>query len=369
MVIDSIKLTQFRNFKTLTLQLPPAGAVLVGKNGQGKTNLLEAVYLLSMGHSHRTRRDENLILWDSEYFYARADGRKKTGTFKNELYADENGKKVKVNGRQVLRVSDLMGSFNTVLFSPEDLMMVKGASSQRRGYMNKTLTQTDAVYKKRLLNYHNILKRRNHLLKNPDRDEGDVILGLLTEQLLTEAAFLIEKRREFTEKISVTAAEYYKRLSGGREDLSIRYLPQTGDMEALREKLTCRFEEEKKRGMTLWGPHRDDMAVLLTGRDIRLFGSQGQQRSAVLSLKLAEIFYIKTIVGDSPVLLLDDVLSELDEERRRILMESLSGVQTLITTTHLGPAERELLLNRRHLSLMEVREGTVRTVGLKGEQV
>lgn len=356
MVIKHLKLTHFRNYEKLNISFPNKGAIFIGNNGQGKTNIIESIYLLSIGQSHRTKKDQELISWGQEYFYCKAVGEKKEGSFENEVLVNGYGKKVKVNGRQTKRVSELMGNFYTVIFSPEDLYLVKGSSSLRRKFMDKELSQVDPVYKNKLLTYHKILKRRNFLLKHEEKDKDGSILQSLTEQMAQEAEYIIEKRRRFSEKITLFSSSVYDTLTGHKESLSIAYKPSAVNREDFMNKSLDLRLEEKRRGMSLIGPHRDDLYVAVDQYDVRKFGSQGQQRSAVLSMKIAEIEFIRSEVEEYPILLLDDVMSELDESRKNFLMDTIQDIQIFITTTHL---EEELLKKCGGLKIYQVKDGTL----------
>ncbi len=294
----------------MELPMSPKGAIFLGLNGEGKTNLIEAIHTLSLGHSHRTSRDQEMILWGEKYFYLKAEGIKKEGRFISEVLVGDKGKKVKINHQQAKKVSELMGHCNTVIFSPEDLYLTKGPESIRRKYMNKELSQVDSLYKNHLLKYHRILKRRNHYLRyHKERFDEDVLMSL-TEQLTEEAGFLIDQRRRFTEEISAIAEEIYGTFTQNQEKLTITYEPKVASKDELYEKLKKAREEELKRGTTLYGPHLDDLRVKVKDYDLRRFGSQGQQRSGALAMKIAEIRYIEHKTKDKPLLLLDDVMSE-----------------------------------------------------------
>ncbi len=359
MNIKEITLLNYRNYLKLAIQLEKSGAIFVGDNGQGKTNLVEAMYLMSFGQSHRTRKDTELIHWGKEHFYVKLLCEKKEGLFTLEMAVKEDKKRIKINGKTTGRISDLMGNLPLVMFSPEDLELIKGSSAVRRVFLNKHLSQLNQIYKNEYLNYKRILRQRNAVLKElrkQKREEAYKILDVLTAQLIRSGNLIMRFRQEEVKALSDHAEQIHSAVTQGEESLKILYEPSFRDGVLFEEAFLKKREEEIFRGMTLLGPHRDDITFFINGHDSKKFGSQGQQRTAVLSLKIAEMNRLETLFQDSPVLILDDVMSELDEKRRKYLMDVILKNQTFITTALL---EEDYAVLSKKLPLFEVKEGTV----------
>lgn len=340
MRIKGLELHRFRNYRELTLY-PTAGLhVFSGLNAAGKTNILEAVFLCALGRSHRTPHDAELIREGemSGSVHLALETRGGTRTIAIELLRGER-KRVLLDGTPLTRTGELMGCLNVVMFSPEDLHLVKDGPQERRRFLDMELSQLKPAYYYALQQYNNALKNRNLLLKEqPIRYD---MIELWDEQLAQLGTTIIRTRAEFVEELCILAEKLHSGMSGGRERLETVYLPNVPPMaadvlpERLNELLTDHLERDIYRGFTSVGPHRDDLGLMLNGKDVRVFGSQGQQRTAALSLKLSEIELMRRVRGERPVLLLDDVFSELDADRQARLLETVSDCQTFVTCTHL----------------------------------
>ncbi|MEQ6391029.1 DNA replication/repair protein RecF [Bacillaceae bacterium S4-13-58] len=345
MHLAELSLKQYRNYEELTLPFDHKVNVFIGNNAQGKTNLMEAIYVLAFTKSHRTPRDKELIMWEREYGKIKGTITKRKQTFPLEVLLTTKGKRVKINHLEQRRLSDYIGAINVVMFAPEDLNLVKGSPSERRRFIDMELGQIQPTYLHHLAQYHRILKQRNHLLKSYQRKQAlDLtMLSVLTDQLIEHAAQLVFRRFQFLELIRKWAFPIHRGISHGKEKLSIQYDPSIDvsddmDMSTIVTVFEGKFKKIQKReveqGSTLIGPHRDDLLFFVNDKNVQVYGSQGQQRTTALSLKLAEIELIKQEVGEYPILLLDDVLSELDDIRQSHLLNTIEGkVQTFVSTT------------------------------------
>jgi len=353
MIVESVWLKNFRNFEKLELKLDKDVNIFVGNNAQGKTNFLEAIYLCSTGHSWRTRLDRELIKFREDEAHIRVTVENR-GLNKVDVHLKKDGKffakYVAINGVSIKKLDQLFGNLLTVVFSPEDLQLIKAGPTERRRFMDMELCQLSAVYFHELQQYYHVLKQRNRLLKNLKQNRDVDVLDVWDEQLVKHGAKIMKLRAEFIESLDGLAREVYGRLTDGRESLKIVYRPNVSEDE-FRAKLKKNIERDIILGATSAGIHKDDLTFLIdtrvvgreavkTGevaeaREARVFGSQGQQRTVALSVKLAEIKLIQERTGNDPVLLLDDVLSELDESRQKFFLNNMSGVQTIITCTGL----------------------------------
>jgi len=365
--LSSLQLDSFRNYETLVVTFSPGLNVIHGDNAQGKTNLLEAVQYLATGRSHRTSRDADLIQEGKESLTARAQVVRKTGRIDLELrYGQRSRKQLKINGIAERKIARLVGSLAAVFFSPDDLQLLKGPPSGRRRFLDLELSQISQNYLHHLMTYNRVITQRNTLLKQPVIDSG--LLSVYDQQLVASGAQLIGRRAAAVRRLSPIAAHYHDMLAEGREGLELAYQSQglaeegEADLAAIEENLRSRLErvrqEERRRQVTLVGPHRDDIGFWVAGRDARLYASQGQQRTAVLALKLAELQFMTEEIGEAPLLLLDDVASELDPHRRHYLLHAVQeGVQSFITCTDL----EDLMVRKwpAEHRLFHVRSGTV----------
>lgn len=344
MRVKQIQLKNYRNYDLLDLTFHDGLTILTGENAQGKTNLLEAIFLLSMGKSHRTNHDSELIRWSEQYAQVESMVETKNYEFPLSISFGPKGKVAKVNHIEQAKLSHFIGKMNVVLFAPEDLQLIKGSPSLRRKFLDSELGQSHPVYLQALLDYNRILKQRNRYLKeNGYKKEFDAIyFDVITEQLITKAVEIVTFRLEFVESIQEIARPIHESLSNQRDSLTIGYKSSSSRLDYNQlDTLTEQFQQlfkhslqrEKDRGVTSYGPHRDDLLFALNDKDAQNFASQGQQRTIVLSLKLAEIEWLNHRIGEYPILLLDDVLSELDDNRQHILMSQIEGkVQTFLTT-------------------------------------
>ena len=368
MRLERICLRDFRNYKTLSLPLSAGLNVFWGANAQGKTNLLETVVCAALGRSHRAAKDAEMVRWDCDSAYMALDFERLGAKNRLELYfSREKRRKVLRNG-MTIPLRDLIGTLNAVLFSPEDLSLVKGSPQGRRRFLDAEISQGSSAYYHALLQYHRLLNQRNALLKNiRGRLDATSLLAPWDAQLAKGAAYIATARRKATAKISHYAVRMQKYLTGGAEQLSLVYTvhgeaegwPLAQNLETwYNNKLKERQSLDMMRGVTSVGPQRDDVQVLLDGRSLKSYGSQGQQRTGVLSLKLAELAFLRAETGAYPILLLDDVLSELDKARQKALLAFVQKeqVQTLVTTTEKTPFPPEA-------TFYQVEKGTIICTG------
>jgi DNA replication and repair protein RecF len=355
MYLENIELQNFRNYDTTELSFSPSINVLIGENAQGKTNLIESIYFLAMSRSHRTSRDRELIRWDSDFSKVKGLLKKKSHSVPLEIILSKRGKMAKLNHLEQKKLSDYIGQLNVILFAPEDLSLVKGSPSVRRKFIDMELGQMNKIYLHHLAQYQRILKQRNQFLKQAryDSNYDKVYLEVLTEQLAAEGAEVLYARFRFVKRLNDWAQAVQADISNDKEELRIRYKTTsnaTAEMSVetifagLKEDYQTAETQEIDQGTTTIGPHRDDLVFYVNERNVQTYGSQGQQRTTALSLKLAEIELMHEITGEYPILLLDDVLSELDDSRQTHLLNSIQNkVQTFITTTSLDGVQMELL--------------------------
>lgn len=360
MIIKSLELADYRNYDTLSLNFDKGVNILYGDNAQGKTNILEAVYVAATTKSHRGSKDREIINFDKEEAHIRAYVEKDGTESRIDMHLRKAGSKgIAIDGQKIKRAADLLGLCNVVFFSPEDLGIIKNGPSERRRFVDMELCQLDSVYIHNLNNYNKIINQRNRLLKDMYFSPGLMeTLSVWDMQLAGFGSKVIERRRKFVEQLNPIIASIHRELSGGREKLEILYEPDT-ESEDFERKLRINRERDIKMKTTSVGPHRDDFAFLIDNIDARKFASQGQQRTAALSLKLSEIELVKNMINDSPILLLDDVLSELDSGRQQLLCNSIGNIQTIITCTGL----EDFINNRFEINrIFKVKEGTVTCV-------
>ncbi len=344
MYIEKILIKNFRNLYEVFLELNKNLNILVGPNGQGKTNFLETIYFLGTAESHRTNSDYELINWDSSQALIQLMLKKRERNIKITCELMGSNKKIEVNNNILSKVSDLLGNLNVVLFSPEDLKLIKGGPAHRRKFINIEVSQVSNYYYRLLMKYNHVVKQRNNLLKEIKIRKNKDVLEIWNEQLVILGSKIIKKRLEVLKKIKILARLKQRQLTGGNENLSISYESSlegdivSGDIPLIFENnLANNIGEEIKRGYTLFGPHRDDIIFKINNIDLRKYGSQGQQRTTALALKMAELEFMKSETGEYPVLLLDDVFSELDKNRRAALLAIIQEkIQTFITTTDIN---------------------------------
>lgn len=334
MFIESIELSDYRNYSHLHIDFHKGTNVLYGDNAQGKTNILEAVYVCSTTKSHRGSKDKEIIRFGADESHIKMMVRRDGIPYRIDMHLKKNkAKGVAVNGVPIKKASELFGIVNVIFFSPEDLNIIKNGPAERRRFMDLELSQLDKVYLSDLANYNRIINQRNRLLKDcQNRAELNEMLDLWDMQLIQYGSRIMERREKFLEEVNEIISGIHYKLTGGRETITISYEKNIGQME-FESVLKKNRERDIRMKSTSAGPHRDDICFLTKDIDIRKFGSQGQQRTAALSLKLSEIEIVRKLIKDTPVLLLDDVLSELDKNRQNYLLDSIHDIQTLITCT------------------------------------
>ncbi len=336
MIIKSLELDHFRNYDSLSMTFDSGTNILYGDNAQGKTNILEAIYLSATTKSHKGSKDRDIVNFAAEEAHIRTYIEKDGLENRVDMHLRKNKSKgIAINGQKIKKAADLLGLLNVVFFSPEDLSIIKNGPAERRRFVDMELCQLDSFYLYNLNNYNKIVNQRNKLLKelyyNPSLKDT---LSIWDSQLLSYGSKIIERRIAFVEQLNDIIYEIHRKLSGNKEELRICYEPDV-TLEEYEQKLQSGQERDIRLKQTSTGPHRDDFSFLAGNIDIRKFGSQGQQRTAALSLKLSEIELVKKITRDTPVLLLDDVLSELDSNRQNYLLNSIGDIQTIITCTGL----------------------------------
>ncbi len=336
MIIKSLELENFRNYAELSISFDSGTNILYGDNAQGKTNILESIYLSATTKSHKGSKDKELINFEAQEAHIRTYVMKDGLENRVDMHLRKNKTKgIAINGQKIKKAADLLGLLNVVFFSPEDLSIIKNGPSERRRFVDMELCQLDSFYLYNLNNYNKIVNQRNKLLKdlsfNPNLRDT---LFIWDSQLVSYGSKIIERRAAFVKQLNEIIYDIHVRLSGGKEALEVVYEPDIALCE-LETGLKNSQEKDIKLKQTTVGPHRDDFSFLVDGIDIRKFGSQGQQRTAALSLKLSEIEIVKKITKDTPLLLLDDVLSELDSSRQNYLLNSIGDIQTIITCTGL----------------------------------
>ena len=336
MIIKSIELSNFRNYESLNIEFDRGTNILYGDNAQGKTNILEAAYLSGTTKSHKSSKDKEMIRFHCEEAHIRTIVEKNEKEYQIDMHLRSRGSKgVAVNKIPIKKASELFGILNIVFFSPEDLNIIKEGPAERRRFLDSELCQLDKLYLSDLTKYNKILVQRNKLLKDiyyrPDLVET---LPVWDMQLVETGRRIIQRRKIFIEELNEIIGQIHSNISGGKEHLILKYEPNIDDIFFADELLKAK-QKDLKLCQTTVGPHRDDMLFYVNDIDIRKFGSQGQQRTSALSLKLSEIEIVKKSIHNTPVLLLDDVLSELDSNRQNYLLNSISDIQTIITCTGL----------------------------------
>ncbi len=360
MIIKSLELADFRNYEELNISFDKGTNILYGDNAQGKTNILEAIYVSATTKSHKGSKDKEIINFNKEEAHIRTYLEKEGVECRVDMHLRKNKSKgIAIDGQKIKKAADLLGLLNVVFFSPEDLSIIKNGPSERRRFADMELCQLDSFYLYNLNHYNKIVNQRNKLLKdmyfNPGLKET---LNIWDSQLISFGSKIIERRKLFTEQLCEIISDIHNKLSGGKENLIIKYEPDVA-IENFEEKMKESQEKDIRSKITSVGPHRDDFSFIVNGIDIRKYGSQGQQRTAALSLKLSEIELVKKMTKDTPVLLLDDVLSELDSNRQNYLLGSLGDIQTIITCTGLD----EFVNNRFEINkIFKVTNGVVEAV-------
>lgn len=357
MIIKSIELSNFRNYESLNLDFDYGTNILYGNNAQGKTNILEAVSVSGTTRSHKGSKDKEMIRFGEEEAHIKTVVNKKDMDYQIDVHMKKNKTKgIAVNKVPLKKASELFGILNIVFFSPEDLNIIKNGPSERRRFLDSELCQLDKIYLSDLAKYNKILNQRNKLLKDmvfrPDLKET---LPIWDAQLIDYGKRIIKRRKSFVDELNEIVFDIHKQISGEKEELVLKYEPNIDDA-FFHDELNRAKERDMRFCQTSVGPHRDDMQFSVFDVDIRKYGSQGQQRTSALSLKLAEIELVKRNINETPILLLDDVLSELDSSRQNYLLNSIHDIQTIITCTGLD----EFIKNRFKIDkIFNVVEGVV----------
>ena len=360
MIIKSLELADFRNYESLNISFDSGTNILYGDNAQGKTNILEAIYVSSTTKSHKGSKDKEIVSFDKEEAHIRTYLEKDHVEYRVDMHLRKNKSKgIAIDGQKIKKASELLGLLNVVFFSPEDLSIIKNGPAERRRFADMELCQLDSFYLYNLNHYNKIINQRNKLLKdmyfNPGLRET---LNIWDMQLVSFGSKIIERRELFAKQLCEIIEEIHSRLSGGKEKIEVKYEPDVS-IEDFEVRMKENQEKDIKSKLTSTGPHRDDFSFIVNGIDIRKYGSQGQQRTAALSLKLSEIELVKKMTKDTPVLLLDDVLSELDSNRQNYLLNSIGDIQTIITCTGLD----EFINNRFEINrIYKITNGTAQMI-------
>ncbi|MBE5823197.1 MAG: DNA replication/repair protein RecF [Butyrivibrio sp.] len=363
MIIKSLELADFRNYDNLKIDFSSGTNILYGDNAQGKTNILEAIYVSATTKSHKGSKDKEIIGFGKEEAHIRTILEKDGAEYRVDMHLRGNRSKgIAIDGQKIKRASDLIGMLNVVFFSPEDLSIIKNGPSERRRFMDMELCQLDQIYLNSLSKYNKLVVERNKVLKDLfEHPENSVLLDVQDKQLCEYGSIIIKAREKFITELNEIIRPIHEKLTGGKELLSVYYEPNVEQAD-LEKKLSSSRKKDIYAKQTTVGPHKDDFSFIVKkseeddGIDIRKYGSQGQQRTASLSLKLSEIEIVKKSKKENPVLLLDDVLSELDSNRQNYLLNTIGNIQTIITCTGLD----EFVNNRFEIDkLFRVTDGTV----------
>lgn len=346
MILKNVFLKNYRNYEQIEIGFEPGLNVFIGENAQGKTNLLEALHFCASLRSFRTRKDKELIHKDQEQAYIKLETINQDGPQMMELLLRQDQKKrIRKNGLSVTAMEDVMGTVKAVLFSPEDLKVIKDGPQERRLFMDSEMIQISPRYYYSLKRYQKIIKQRNQLLKNPSVTEEQ--LSIWDDQLAVYGATLMQLRHGFLKDLLALAYGIHAEITEKRENLDVTYKPAMAlpkewsqwNLQTLQHHFMSELQKARKIDLyqktTHQGPHRDDIHFKINEMDVRQYGSQGQKRSLILSLKLAVLEWMKQESGEYPVLMMDDVTSELDHRRQEYLFRYLKPVQTFVTTTHL----------------------------------
>jgi DNA replication and repair protein RecF len=360
MYIKKLMLLNYRNYRKLDIELGPAVNVFIGNNAQGKTNILESIYYCGFARSHRNSKDRELVNWNENNAYVSVGVSKDRLDKKIDINILKDGKKsIRVNSIKITKIGELIGVFNVVMFSPEDLKIVKESPGIRRRFIDMELCQLSNRYYYNLVQYNKVLNERNLVLKNRKIDE--FILDVYDEQLSSFAEQIIKDRINYINNLNNHGKAIHKDITSGKEDIEFKYVSSVKDLEnikiSMKEGLLKNRLKDIERRITSIGPHRDDFIILINNIDAKSYGSQGQQRTAVLTIKFASLNIIKDITKEYPVLLLDDVLSELDFTRKAYILNSIHGIQTLITCTGIEDISKYI---KESAKVFKVKDGSVK---------
>lgn len=344
MIVKSLKIKNYRNLKEVELNLNEDLNIFIGNNGQGKTNLLESIYVCSIGRTFRLNSENELINFNENKSIIEASINKNNYDLKIDLILEKNKRKqVFFNGVKLDKTGEMIGVLNNVIFTPDDMKIIKDSPIERRKFINIDISQIKPKYKYMLNQYKKIVSQRNNILKNfYTNNSNKDIINIWNDYLVNIGTELIYYRNDYINNLKKYAVDIYSDLSGNNEMLDISYKSNIGNIndkdksyikKIFLEKLENNLDNEIQRRVSLYGPHKDDLSIKINGKECKYFASQGQQRSAILAIKLAEIEIINKEIGEYPILLLDDVLSELDNSRKGYLIKYIKGIQTVITTT------------------------------------
>ncbi len=359
MIIEKIKLKNYRNYDSLEIDLNKKLNIIIGKNAQGKTNILESIYVLSLTKSYLGVNDKNLIKLGNNYAILEANTILNSGPKKFKVLIKDNGKQVIINGNEVKKLSDYVSNLKVIIFSPENIRMIKEGPSVRRKFLNMEISQISIKYVKLLMNYNNIIRQKNEYLKLDNKNID--YLDVLNDEIAKLSVEIYLLRRKFLDNINTYIDRIYYEIMG-MQGLRVRYISNIDYFEnkkemvdKYREKLDKYLEKEMLYKISLIGPHRDDFIFVLNDKNIALYGSQGQLRSVILALKLSEIELFKKSSDDDPILLLDDIFSELDIDKKNNLIKYINdNIQTIITTTDINMIDEKLV---KKASIFEIQNG------------
>lgn len=363
MYINSLELSNYRNYNELHIEFDPGITILYGDNAQGKTNILEALYVSGTTKSHRGSKDRDIIKFDEDESHIRLNLTKHDVRHRIDMHLRKNKSKgVAVDGQSIKKSGELFGIIHMIFFSPEDLSIIKNAPSERRRFMDLELCQLNKLYYHNYVNYNKALNQRNTLLKqiyfNPSLKDT---LDMWDTYLMEYGKCIIQERETFIHRLNEIVQRIHHHLTGGKESIVIQY-EKNVSIDEYESTMQYKREADLKYQSTQVGPHRDDICFLVNGIDVRKFGSQGQQRTAALSLKLAEIELVKQLIHDTPILLLDDVMSELDNSRKNYLLDSIKDIQTIVTCTGYDDfIKSRFMINR----IYKVTNGTIKILELE----
>ena len=336
MFIRRLQMLNYRNYNALDIELCPNVNVFMGDNAQGKTNILEAIYYCAFAKSHRTSKDKELINWNGEHAFISVDVGRERLDKRIDISILKDGKKsIRINKIKIKKIGELFGNFNVVMFSPEALRIIKDSPGVRRKFIDMELCQLNPKYYYNLVQYNKVLNERNILLRN--RNTSSEMLEIYDMQLVEFGYNIIRDRIKYIESLNKYAEKIHSDITSGKEKINFKYISTIKDLENIKENFYTLLEKNRSkdcdRGITSIGPHRDDFFVYINDIDTKSYGSQGQQRTAVLTMKFSSLEIIKEFTGEFPVLLLDDVLSELDFNRKKYILSTIGQIQTVITCT------------------------------------
>lgn len=356
MKVKNIYVKNFRNYKEEKIEFSDNVNIIYGENGQGKTNIIEAIYYFCQGKSYRGAKDREVVKFDEESAYIKMEFEALNRKFSSDIEIKEN-KVIRVNELSIKRLSELMSYVKAVIFTPEHLNIIKSGPSMRRNFIDSFLSSLYPVYFNNLVNYYKTIKQKNAILKSRNRI-NDAILSVWNEKLAVTGVIISKYREEMIKKLNPYIKKYQKEISDEKEDIYIYYnknIKEYKDKESLYNYLEENKEREKEAGISIIGPHRDDLVFMINNKNAKLFSSQGQQRTAILSLKLSEADIIKEIINEYPIMLLDDITSELDEKRIRYLTEKIKDKQVIITCTK----KEENIEKNLNTRIFRIKEGKV----------